>query len=282
MLKKGKIGIQMSTIKNKITALGVYETMKRCHELGYRCIEISQVAMTPENTAEFLRAKKDFGMEIAAINAFATAMHPAMESLETHYEKIIGDCQALGCEMLRIGMGPLDRLSSREGVLKYCAELDKYAGKLGRDGIDYYYHNHLVEFVKFDGEYVLDIIKNNSSIGFELDIHWIQAGGENPVDFIRKYAGRIRLLHLKDFRIVPLKTETLRGDQSGGNPMYGAIQFAEVGAGNLDIKACIEAGLTGGSEYFLIEQDTTYDRDEFDSLKISRDNLIKLGFADWF
>ena len=32
----------------------------------------------------------------------------------------------------------------------------------------------------------------------------------------------------------------------------------------------------------LIEQDTTYDRDPFDSLKISRDNLIKLGYEDWF
>lgn len=48
------------------------------------------------------------------------------------------------------------------------------------------------------------------------------------------------------------------------------------------VKECIEAGLAGGSEYFLIEQDDTYGRDPFESLKISRDNLIKLGFADWF
>ena len=62
----------------------------------------------------------------------------------------------------------------------------------------------------------------------------------------------------------------------------GAVQFAEVGEGTLPIKACIEAGLEGGSEYFLIEQDDCYGRDPFESLKISRDNLIKMGFADWF
>ena len=60
------------------------------------------------------------------------------------------------------------------------------------------------------------------------------------------------------------------------------VQFAEVGEGSLPVKECIEAGLAGGSEYFLIEQDDTYGRDPFESLKISRDNLIALGYEDWF
>ena len=66
------------------------------------------------------------------------------------------------------------------------------------------------------------------------------------------------------------------------NAFNNIIEFAEVGEGSLPVKECIEAGLDGGSEYFLIEQDDTYGRDPFESLKISRDNLIKLGFADWF
>ena len=41
-------------------------------------------------------------------------------------------------------------------------------------------------------------------------------------------------------------------------------------------------GLAGGAEYFLVEQDDCYGRDPFESLKISRDNLVKLGFGDWF
>ena len=60
------------------------------------------------------------------------------------------------------------------------------------------------------------------------------------------------------------------------------VEFAEVGEGSLPVKECIEAGLAGGSEYFLIEQDTTYGRDPFESLKISKENLEKLGYADWF
>ena len=58
--------------------------------------------------------------------------------------------------------------------------------------------------------------------------------------------------------------------------------FAEVGEGTLPVAACIEAGLAGGSEYFLVEQDDTYGRDPFESLKISHDNLVKLGYGEWF
>ena len=42
-MKRGLIGIQMSTIKKKIDELGAYETLKKCAELGYHCVEVSQV-----------------------------------------------------------------------------------------------------------------------------------------------------------------------------------------------------------------------------------------------
>lgn len=141
-----------------------------------------------------------------------------------------------------------------------------------------------MEFVKYDGQYLLDIIKDNTKhMGFELDIHWIQRGGENPVEFVKKYAGRIRLLHLKDYRISEVKLPEGKFDPKTFMQSFtGNVQFAEVGEGSLPIRECIEAGLAGGSEYFLIEQDDTYGRDPFESLKISRDNLIALGYEDWF
>ena len=282
-MKKGLIGIQMSTIKNKIKELGAYETLKQCAELGYHCVEVSQVEMTPENVVGMKRACDEFGIKIAACSAALEPMVPGMpgEYLTTDFDKIVADCKALNCDMLRIGMLPVTCMGSREKALEFVKKADEYAARLKEHGIDLYYHNHHVEFTKYDGEYLLDIIKNNTKyMGFELDIHWIQRGGENPVEFIKKFAGRIRLLHLKDYRVVPFQVPE---DQSKFMQSFANIvQFAEVGEGNLPIKECIEAGLAGGSEYFLVEQDDTYGRDEFESLKISRDNLIKLGYGDWF
>ena len=51
----------------------------------------------------------------------------------------------------------------------------------------------------------LDIIKENTTkLGFELDVHWIQRAGVNPVEFVKQYKGRISLLHLKDYRVGPM------------------------------------------------------------------------------
>ena len=119
--------------------------------------------------------------------------------------------------------------------------------------------------------------------GFELDIHWIHRGGENPVEFIRKYDGRIRLLHLKDYRIGQLKMPEGAFDPKTFMAAFtDIVEFAEIGEGTLPVKECIEAGFAGGSEYFLIEQDTTYGRDPFESLRISKENLEKMGYSDWF
>lgn len=60
------------------------------------------------------------------------------------------------------------------------------------------------------------------------------------------------------------------------------IRFAELGAGSLPLKACIDAGLRGGAEYFVIERDDSYDRDPFDCLRDSRTHLIGLGCGGWF
>ena len=286
MSKKGLIGIQMSTIKSKIDELGAYGTLKACAELGYHCVEVSQIPMTPENVADMKRACDEFGIKIAALSAGLEPMMPGMpgEFLTTDFDKIVADCKALDCDMLRIGMLPMNCMGSRDKALDFVKRADEMAARLKEHGIDLYYHNHHIEFTKYDGEYLLDIIKNNTQhMGFELDIHWIQRGGENPVEFIKKYSGRIRLLHLKDYRIGEVKMPEGPLDPKTFMAAFtNVVEFAEVGEGTLPIKECIEAGLASGSEYFLIEQDTTYDRDPFDSLKISRDNLIKLGYEDWF
>lgn len=285
-MKKGLIGIQMSTIKKKVDELGAYETLRACAEMGYHCMEVSQIPMTAENVSGMRKACEEFGIRIAANTAALEPMAPGMpgEYLVSDFDKIVNDCKALDTNMLRIGMLPITCMGSREKAIDFVKRADEMAERLGEHGIDLYYHNHHVEFVKYDGQYLLDIIRDSTrKMGFELDIHWIHRGGENPVEFIGRYAGRIRLLHLKDYRIAQLPVPGQGFDMKEFfSNFYNLVEFAEVGEGNLPIRECMEAGLAGGSEYFLIEQDDTYGRDPFESLKISRDNLIAMGYKDWF
>ncbi len=280
-----RIGVQIMVLREQIIKDGVYETMKKLKEIGYSCIEVSQVAMTPENVAELKRACEDFDLEIAALSAALEPMMPGTEALTTHFDKIVGDCKTLGCNYLRIGMMPFNYIGSLEKAMEFAKKCDAMAEKLDEHGIKLYYHNHHIEFIKYDGKYLLDIIRDETNkIGFEIDVHWVQRGGENPVEFIKGYKGKLELLHIKDFKIVePDFTDLDPRDMAKFFQAFmNVVRFAEIGEGNLDIKAVIEAGIETGSKYIIVEQDDTYGRDPFESLAISRENLVKLGYADLF
>ena len=291
-MKKGLIGVQMSTIApNKMPKFDAYESMAKLADIGYKCIEISQVPMSKENVAGFRRAIDELGFNVAAVSATVKS-NPMMPSEELcnpdDFKKMVDDAKALDCDMMRIGSMPMDARFSLQAAIDFAKQADEYACQLAEHGIDLYYHNHHFEFARHGGKFLMDIIKENTTrLGFELDIHWIHRGGMDPVKFINQYAGRIRLLHLKDYRIghMALPEEDINTPE-GMKKVYAAmnniVEFAEVGEGTLDIPACIEAGLNGGSEYFLVEQDMSYVRDPFDCLKTSHDNLVKMGYGDWF
>ena len=292
MNKKGLIGVQMSTIAPaKMPSFEPFEVMGRLTDLGYHCAEISQVPMTAENVAGFRKAIDELNFNISSVSAAVAPLVPGMPgeylSNPDDFKKMVADAKALDCDMMRIGMMPMNAIGDVTKCIDFAKQAEEYALKLKEEGIDLYYHNHHMEFIKVNGKYLLDLLRENAPhMGFELDTHWIHRGGENPVEFIKKYAGVVRLLHLKDYRIANVEMP----DMTKGFDMKAfataffdrPVQFAELGQGNLPLKACIEAGLAGGAEYFLIEQDDSYGRDPFDCLADSRDHLISLGYADWF
>lgn len=288
MADRGLIAVQMMMLKKKVEQDGAYETLRKLAEMGYHAVEVSQIPMTEENVSELKRACDDFKMKVVACSAALEG--EGKENLTDHFDKIVADCKKLNCNFLRIGMLPVECMGSKEAAMGFIERMEAKAEALAEHGIDLYYHNHHVEFAKYDGQYLLDLIRENTKhIGFEIDVHWVHRGGENPVPFLKKYSGRVKLLHLKDYRVVPVSLpEAEPGDtpeiamKKWYDAFLGAVQFAEVGEGNLDFSAIIPAGLAAGSIYFIVEQDDTYGRDVYESLRISRDNLIKLGYEDWF
>ena len=277
-MKKGRIGVQMySLAPHKDPNFDAYECLAKLREIGYRCVEVSQVNMTEKNLKGFRRAIDELGFKIAATSV-ETAPNPMSLdgdlSNPKERKKMIEDARFLECDMFRIGAMPREARTDLAAAIDYAKQVDDLAWVLKEQGIDLYYHNHHFELCRYDGKFLLDILRDNTKqLGFELDTHWIHRGGVDPVKLIEQYAGRIRLLHLKDYRIASLEDQIDFRD---------IIQFAEVGAGTLDMPKCIEAGLRGGSEYFLVEQDDSYGKDIYDCLKISHDNLVKMGYGDWF
>ena len=285
-MNKPTIGVQMMMLRNKIEELGIKETFKKVKEIGFSTVELSQVPMTPENVEAIRESLDELDMRVCATSGALKAMAPGMkmENLRDDFDKIVADTKALGCKYIRIGMISFDCLGSKDKIVEYTKELNEMGKRLKEQGLELYYHNHHVEFAKYDGKYIMDIMAEESDpeyLGFELDVHWLQRGGVNPLEWIKKLEGRTKILHIKDYRIA----QTL--DLSGGmqeimRSLAEMVQFAEIGEGNLDMKAIIDLAGETGVEHIFIEQDDTYGRDPFESLEISANNLRKLGFEDRF
>jgi sugar phosphate isomerase/epimerase len=257
-----KIGVQAMMLKDSFAEIGPFETLRKVSAIGYNAVEISQIPMTAGNVAELDRSRAELGMEMAALSvALEKPVGRPGDSLRDDFDKIVDDAKRLDSRLLRIGMLPFPAMQSLGAVIDFAKEANGYAERLQEHGIGLYYHNHHIEFAKFDGKYMLDIIADNSpAMGMEIDVHWVQRGGLDPVRTINKYAGRTAMVHLKDYRIGEMPEAAFGMLQTGDFPGFmqefkNVVQFAEVGEGNLDFPSIIDASQAAGAEYMLVEQD---------------------------
>ncbi|MDQ0616836.1 sugar phosphate isomerase/epimerase family protein [Arthrobacter globiformis] len=289
MANTATIGVQAMMLKDSFSELGAFETLRKVSAIGYNAVEISQIPMTPDNVAELNRSRAELGMDIAALSvAMETPKGMPADSLKDHFDKVVDDAKRLDTRLLRIGMLPFAAMKSIGAVVDFAKQANEYAERLQEHGISLYYHNHHIEFAKFDGKYMLDIIADNSpAMGMEIDVHWVQRGGLDPVRTLEKYAGRTAMVHLKDYRIGQLPESAFglleSGDVAGFMAEFkDVVQFAEVGEGNLDFPAIIPAAQSAGAQYLLVEQDQLYGRTVWDALQTSYDNLVAMGHSDLF
>ena len=281
-----RIGVQMMMLKSKVEETGPYEVLRRLDTIGFKAVEVSQIPMTPENVAEMRRAADELGTDFGALSAGLEA--GPNDSLVDDYAKIVADARTLGASRLRIGMMPFAAMASHQALLAFSRQAEEIAVRLADDGLTLYYHNHHLEFATRGGTSILDFIRAEApTMRLEIDVHWVQRGGKDPVRTLQKYTGLVDLVHLKDYRIGELPATAFESLQSGDYAGFmqaftGVVQFGEVGEGNLDWTQIIDQAIASGAQYLLIEQDDQYGRDPYDCLQTSRDNLVALGYGQLF
>lgn len=279
------LGVQMMMVKDQVAADGMWPVLQRIKDLGYQAVEVSQIPMDEQNTADLERGIAELGLTVGALSVALKGGPTATgDNLEDHFDKIVSDCQRLGVRFVRIGMMPFDAMASKEACEAWAGECESAAQRLAAQDITLCYHNHHVDLAKFDGERIFDIVRRVApSVGFEVDLHWVQRGGMAPLDMLEQYTGVCKLIHVKDFRVVPLPPSAMdlmaSGDTAGFYQAFTSIaQFAEVGAGNMNWPALLPAADAAGADFFFVEQDDTYGRDPFDCLKDSREYLASIGY----
>lgn len=249
------IAAQMYTIREYTkTPEDILRSMKRLKDIGYSSVQVSGTG--PIDHQEL----KDMADE-AKLSICAT--HIGFERLANDIEDVIRQHQLWNCRYVGLGAMPVRYQGSREGFEAFARQASAFARVLYDNGLRFIYHNHSFEFQRFDGTLGMEILLERSDpevFDFELDTYWVQHGGADPIDWIKRVKGRMKVIHFKDM---------VMGHD-------GSQLMAEVGEGNLNWSGIIDACRETGVEWALVEQDICM-RNPFDSLAISLDNLKAMG-----
>jgi sugar phosphate isomerase/epimerase len=234
-MKTSQIAAQLYTCRDLLkTPEQIAQTLRRVREAGYRAVQVSGMGPIPEE--ELMVILDGEGLECCATH------EPAKMILE-ETSKVIERLGKLRCHMTAYPFPAGIDFSDEKAVDKLIAALDKAGAEMATAGMTLCYHNHHQEFRKIGGRTILDRLYASTSprhLQAEPDVYWIQYGGGDPVDFCANLAGRLPLIHLKDYRI-----------NTNNHP-----EFCELGEGNLSFARIVEAAEKSGCQWFIVEQDT--------------------------
>jgi len=255
-MSKPVVGAQLYTVREFAKTLPeIVETLGKVRKCGYTAVQLS--GLGPVDPKDLAAAAEEAGIDIVAT-------HVGWQRFLEEIDSVIEEHKVWNCTHAAIGGLP-GEYHSEEGIRRFADELPPVAERLAKEGLDFSYHNHSQELAHYGGRCWLEMLYERVDAKYlkaEIDTYWITAGGGDPAAWVRRYPGRQPLLHLKDMIVLPDRTQ----------------RFAEIGEGNLNWPAILEAAETSNVEYLLVEQDQCYDRDPFESLAISYRNLKEMGY----
>lgn len=228
-------------------------TLRKIKEFGYDGVEFAGLyGNKPEDVRNVLK-------EIGLIPLSA---HVPFIDLAADPTGMIGVYAGIGCKYIAI---PYLTPEYRPNAEKF-NEVIKGAGIIGKTakeaGLTLLYHNHDFEFEKVDGKYALDVLYDSVSADLletEIDTCWVNVAGENPSDYIRKYAGRSPVVHLKDFVMPGKKPEKMydligiKDDKKEAEA--SAFEFRPLGLGVQNFEEILKTCGDAGTKWVVVEQD---------------------------
>ena len=248
-MKKTQIAAQIYCFRDFLqTERGIADTFRRLNAMGYEAVQLT--ASLPESVTpeKLLKLLSDHGLK-------AVSSHEGGAKIFNETDRIIEKLQTLGIKHLAYP-GPHLSPTGVGEVIDMAEKLNVLALKFKEHGITLAYHNHHIEFRRFEGKLMLDLIYENAPVlQGDIDTHWVQRGGGNPLSWIKRLAGRMDVIHLKDYGVDTAEIKNVWSNQPVMKP---------VGHGNLEWDAIIPAAEQTGVKVFVVEHDKDV-LDPFDS-----------------
>ena len=271
-MKKFPVAIQVYSLRKEAEA-NLYGTLKKIKAMGYDGIELA--GTYGHKSAEIREMCQDLGL-------VPLSAHVPYVDLVADPEATIQRYADIGCSFVVVPYLMPEHRPDSDQFGEVIANIQKI-GKVARDmGITLLYHNHDFEFMKLDGKYALDVLYDTVPAEYlqtELDMCWVNVGGENPAEYLLKYSGRSPVLHLKDF--VGEKSDDmyeLIGIDKKAPARPANFAFRPVGCGKQDFPTILAAAEKAGVQWVVVEQDNpTEENTPLECAEMSRNYLKSIG-----
>jgi sugar phosphate isomerase/epimerase len=225
--KKLPIGVQLYSVRQTIGS-DIPGTIATIKKLGYDGVEFA--GYYDKSAKEWRQLLDDNGLKCCGTHIGLNTMTGDQLKATIEFNQI------LGTPFLIV---PMLASKTLEGWAKYAEAFKQVAAQLKPVGMAVGYHTHTAEFVPVEGQLPMDYFfdRTGKDVVMQLDIgHCVHAKAD-PVAYLKKYAGRARTVHVKDWSFT--KKEYSIGD--------GEVPWTPV----LDALATV-----AGTEWYTIEEET--------------------------
>ncbi|MDE5670887.1 MAG: sugar phosphate isomerase/epimerase [Eubacterium sp.] len=228
---------------------------------------LTKVAGMPTGSA----GKFDWKTLINESGLKVCSIHEDLGSIERDIDSIIKEAQTFNTNNVVVTGMYRFAYNDKNEVKSLAQRLNKAGEELKKNGINLLYHNHNIEFVRFDnqqGEYLQNcpyslLINetNEDFVNFEFDSYWACDAGINPLDIMKILSNRMRCYHITD-----------RGSRLSAAALTPIIKndSMELGYGNMNIASLIETAKSCNTEAIILESHKNWiDKNPVKSLELS-------------
>ncbi|CCH03113.1 Xylose isomerase domain protein TIM barrel [Fibrella aestuarina BUZ 2] len=238
------VGLELYSFREQF-AKDVPGTMAIVKQMGFREVEVA---------GTYGLSAAAFRKELDKNGLKAVSMGADFEDLESNVPKVIEDAKALGVSYVVCAWIPHTEDIFSQGDADRAIDVFNTAGRLLADqNIKFCYHTHGYEFGPvpgFSGNY-FDYLAANLNpryVNFEMDVYWIKAPGQDPLELLNKYRKRFPLAHLKDRKPGTPLTATGHADVETN---------VALGDGDIGIAQFMAAAKRAGVKHFFIEDESS-------------------------
>jgi sugar phosphate isomerase/epimerase len=199
------LGLQLYSLREMVGDDGIRKTLEAVAKMGYTNLETADYRngrFYGENPTDFKKMVEDLGMKLTSSHLMRNISGDRDADMAWWNTAVEAHSEA-GMKYMIVPMAPLSGEDANfDNVKRYCDYFNNIALVTAGSSIQFGYHNHDFEFTnKIDDVPVFDIMLENTSpthVTFQLDVYWVKMGGYDPVDYMKKYPNRFKILHIKD------------------------------------------------------------------------------------